>query len=68
MKYSMQNYFIWSWEHNAWWRPNSSGYTSDVLEAGVYSYRQALKIVRGANINFNRSTAKMPNEAMVPAP
>ena len=40
---------IWSFEHDAWWRPNSCGYTTAETEAGLYPRDQAEKIVAGAN-------------------
>src|SRR6185503_1236517 len=30
-------FYIWSIEHNAWWRPNSRGYCISLLAAGRYS-------------------------------
>lgn len=38
-------YYIWSYEHAAWWRPHASGYTPLLDEAGTYSERQAAGIV-----------------------
>ena len=32
---------IWSGEHNAYWRPRSSGYTANRSEAGIYSFEEA---------------------------
>ena len=52
--------FIWSFEHNQWWRPNSQGYTSDIKEAGEYNMNNATRICIDANI-----TGKV-NEAIVP--
>lgn len=37
-------YLIWSHEHNAWWGPNQSGYTTDVEQAGRYSFDEAAEI------------------------
>ena len=34
-------YLIWSWEHDAWWRPARRGYTEDVAEAGRYTEAEA---------------------------
>lgn len=31
------NFLIWSYEHEAWWQPMSSGYTEDITKAGVYT-------------------------------
>jgi hypothetical protein len=55
-------FLIWSIEHGAWWRPKQCGYTQSRLEAGIYSYKEAVKIVKEAN----KFTKDMPNEAMVP--
>lgn len=56
-----KDWHIWSIEHNAWWNPNSNGYTGDRTRAGIYSYEEASAIVRGANAHSSR-----PFEAMVP--
>jgi hypothetical protein len=32
---------IWSGEHKAWWRPDSSGYTTKIEDAGVYVFQDA---------------------------
>lgn len=40
---------IWSFEHDAWWRPNSQGYTTSEAEAGLYEREEAEEIVRQAN-------------------
>lgn len=37
-------HLIWSNEHRGWWKPNSRGYTKDLLQAGLYSQEQARKI------------------------
>ncbi len=57
----MLKWLIWSIEHNAWWKPGHAGYTKSRKEAGRYSYTEALKIVKGANINLRDE----PNEAMI---
>lgn len=56
---------IWSIEHNAWWAPHHLGYVQDKKEAGLYTYTEALEIVRGAN--QYRSDDQKPNEAMIKA-
>jgi hypothetical protein len=38
-------YLIWSDEHEAWWRPDHRGYTTDVNEAGAYTFYEAAEIV-----------------------
>lgn len=40
-------YLVWSNEHRAWWRPNSSGYTKQVSDAGRYSREKAISIAHG---------------------
>jgi len=40
---------IWSFEHDAWWRPGSRGYTCNEAEAGLYERAKAEEIVRSAN-------------------
>lgn len=68
-KATENEYLIWSFEHDAWWKPRENGYTTDRRAAGAYSYKDALTIVLGANINFNDAQGdpdRMPNEAMVP--
>lgn len=37
-------WLIWSNEHTGWWRPNSSGYTASMKEAGRYDYDEAVDI------------------------
>lgn len=32
---------IWSNEHCLYWRANRSGYTSDIREAGIYTFKEA---------------------------
>lgn len=50
-------FLIWSYEHTAWWRPNSAGYTEDPMEAGTYRKEKAQEII-------NQS---LGNEVMLPA-
>jgi hypothetical protein len=40
---------IWSFEHDAWWAPDSIGYTNNEAGAGLYERAKAEAIVRGAN-------------------
>jgi hypothetical protein len=42
-------YWIWSNEHGAWWRPAEQGYTHLLHEAGRYSQQKAEGIVYHAN-------------------
>jgi len=41
----MTEYYIWSYEHNAWWKPNSIGYTIDLRQAGRYTAEQVKVII-----------------------
>jgi hypothetical protein len=43
-------WLIWSYEHDAWWRPGSWGYTRELAEAGRYSAAEAERIVARANV------------------
>jgi hypothetical protein len=45
-----ENYVIWSFEHDAWWRPGSWGYTTELEDAGHFTQAEAEKIVTDANI------------------
>ena len=40
-------YLIWSHSHRAWWRPERSGYTSEIDQAGRYSREEADQICPG---------------------
>lgn len=40
---------IWSFEHDAWWRADSCGYTTEEAEAGLYERKVADSIVTSAN-------------------
>jgi hypothetical protein len=37
-------YLVYSREHNAWWRPNRCGYTTDEEGAGRYTRVEAIRI------------------------
>ena len=54
-------WIIWSIEHDAWWAENHSGYVGKRAYAGEYSFIEALRIVKGANIGDR----DIPNEAMI---
>lgn len=38
-------YLIWSNEHNAWWKYNGRGYTTDLGDAGLYEEDEAMEIL-----------------------
>ena len=62
-------YIIWSFQHKAWWRADSLGYTVKIEEAGEYSYNEALERMLGANWMFRDGIIKpdaFPDEAMIP--
>lgn len=59
---SEKNYYIWSNEHKAWWKPNQLGYTIILNEAGKYTREEALKISRG---RIGWDTNSVPNEIPV---
>lgn len=41
-------YLIWAWDHEAWYRPNRAGYTTEVHQAGRYTKEEAGDIVTDA--------------------
>lgn len=55
-------YHIWSNQQMAWWKSGSNGYTTHLEKAGLYSFDDALGIVKDAN----RVMKEVPDEAMVP--
>jgi hypothetical protein len=59
-------WLVWSNEHQAWWRPCRSGYTTLTHEAGWYSEREADEIVTNANRWLNEGA--WPKEVKVRAP
>lgn len=42
-------FVIWSYEHEAWWRPHRLGYTPLLIDAGLYTTVEAARIVDDAN-------------------
>jgi hypothetical protein len=42
-----RRYVIWSHEHVAWWKPNRSGYTPVLEDAGRYTMEEAADITFG---------------------
>jgi hypothetical protein len=53
-------FLIWSYEHNAWWTPQRSGYTTDLHKAGRYTESEAWEICQRAN-----QYSRQPNEIMI---
>lgn len=43
-------YIIYSFEHNAYWKRNSFGYSRHLNQAGVYGYTEAKEICTKANM------------------
>lgn len=62
---SVDNYVIWSSEHDAWWGPNHHGYVRQVGDAGVYSRAEAEAIRDQAYIGWTGATD--PPEVIVRA-
>ena len=44
----IDDYFIWSHEHGAWWGPGRCGYTLSAYAAGRYGREEAIAISVGA--------------------
>jgi hypothetical protein len=57
---NLDDWLIWSNEHDAWWGSLGVGYTRVIGLAGRYKYAQALK-----NANEHLSSYR-PNEVMCP--
>lgn len=65
----MPLWLIWSNEHDAWWKPNSSGYTVKREQAGLYTTKEAEGICRARDpVQYKRGPygAAVPAEVMVP--
>ncbi len=56
-------YFIWSFEHRAWWKADWRGYSTNFDEAGKYTQEEALKICSQANYSL---ASGLINESMIP--
>lgn len=56
-------WYIWSIEHDAWWKKDGNGYTNIFDLAGEFTYEEACRIVENANIGMERTDR--PNEAMI---
>lgn len=52
----MNKYYIWSIEHQAWWKPGHMGYTINISEAGKFVEDEAIKICEKANIVKTQET------------
>jgi hypothetical protein len=63
-------WLVWSVEHNAWWGPDSCGYTLKLDAAGRYDFSEARNICRYANhrAGSKNQGISRPSEVMVPAP
>lgn len=55
-------WLIWSNEHNAWWAPNSLGYTPSITKAGRYT----LEDTRARTMHAGPMECGRPSEAIVP--
>ena len=47
-------FYIWSIEHNGWWREGRHGYAECISQAGVFSEIESKNILKKANLmEFN---------------
>lgn len=46
----MNLFLIWNVERNMWWKDHREGYTQIIFQAGGYSWDEAFKICKGANL------------------
>jgi hypothetical protein len=51
---------VWSYEHDAWWGADHSGYHTDLMLAGLYTAVEAQEIERNANRGRIRNEEAMP--------
>lgn len=58
-----EQWVIWSEEHLMWWRPNSRGYTQQLIRAGRYTEEVAKDIEQCANLGCSH-----PNEVAFKLP
>lgn len=56
-------WLIWSNEHSAYWGPEERFYVATREEAGRYSLKDALRIVRDGNKDMKEE--RVPNESMI---
>jgi hypothetical protein len=56
-------WLVWSFEHKGWWLSNWGGYTTNINEAGRFSFESAQGIVTEANRHL---TGDGPEETMCP--
>jgi hypothetical protein len=66
-------YLVFSWEHNAFWRPDRCGYTRFIEKAGRYSREEAEAICRDADYRTYAEQKRAdpetpPSEICFPAP
>lgn len=52
-------YFIWSHEHEAWWKPGGNGYTRHWQQAGLFTLEGAKEICLQANRYSDRVMEEM---------
>ena len=55
-------WLIWCHERNKYWADNKAGYVESRMEAGRYSFAEALEIVQQANL----LRPNKPEESMLP--
>lgn len=53
------NYLIYSFEHDAWWRPDRRGYTRNIDEAGRYSATEAGAIMQDATLGHEAAVPEL---------
>lgn len=58
-----KEWLVWSNEHNAFWRPDCSGYTRHYSSAGRYTIENAIRIC--ANARSPIKDGERPNETMI---
>ena len=61
-------HLVWSFEHTAWWAPNSRGYTPRWYDAGRYSRADAERICEQANHHGVLNETFVPLRAIVGRP